>query len=205
MFNPAKREMVHEIYETLLEYRKKFRFNMSVGLLRDGDRIDSRYTHEDFAWREKTVKEFADVVDSVADKFPLQKQPGHALRLFYDIENDGKREISHEKNHDLKLTNGMLAFKGMFCISHTSVLRIEETGECHGMVCYADGITCNIYEKDSLFKNRDNLIRAVQCPCNICGCRVNDPIPKFASEEEAKKFVEIMQARQNRLLSGETN
>ena len=194
MFNPDKRTMVHMIYEILLEERKFFPFSMGVYL-------DTRYNAEDLQWYNGTAKEFSAVADSVPDiKYNPPVKNGHVHHIFYDIENNGKREIYEGMEPPLKLT-GMLKFTGMYCIAHSAVLRIEDGGGCKGALCRAVPITGNIFEENCLLKNREMLIYAVQCPNPNCVCTVNDVIPKFASPEEAKKFVEIMRERQAKLFS----
>ncbi len=202
MFNPDKRTMVHMIYEILLEERKFFPFSMGVSLLREGARLDPRYTAEDLQWHRGTAKNFQAVVDSVPNiKYTPPVKNRHDFHIFYDIENNGQREISEETDHGLKITNGMLKFTGMYCIAHSALLRIEDGGGCKGALCRAVPITGNIFEENCLLKNREMLIHAVQCPYPMCGCSANDVIPKFASPEEAKKFVEITRERQAKLFS----
>lgn len=200
MFNPDKREMVHSIYKTLLEYRKHFPFSMNVRLLREGDKLDPRYTQEDLDWQKKTTEEFNTVVNSVPNvKMAASKKGTHQHNLFYDVEDNGERKILHENDHNLKLTNGMLKFTGMFCIANSAVLSIGEGGYCNGMVCGTDPLLCNVFEENSLMKNYGNLIHAIRCPLNICGCASNDPIPKFASAEEAAGFIKVATEKQCRL------
>ena len=200
MFNPAKRGRVFSMYETLLEYRKAFPFSMSVVLLREGDRLDPRYTNEDIEWQRSTVQQINELVKNSSVSYILSAvQPKHNHHLFYDIENNGERIIVEENNHNLKLTNGMLKFKGMFCMAHTAILRIEANGLCRGMVCGADPFICNIFHKNSLLANRDKLIHIIQCPYQMCGCSSNDPIPKFGSPDETLRFVEMAREKQNAL------
>lgn len=199
MFNPAKREEVHLIYDIMCEYRKKFPFGMSIDILRDDDHVDTRYTQEDFAWQKSATEKFVAIEDSVASKFPSSKQPKHNFRLFHDIEFNGERQMIESADYNSNLTEGLSKFTGMYCIAHTAVLRIEANGLCHGMVCGADPIICNIFEKGSLKAARDDLIHAIVCPCDICGCSVNHPIPKFSSRLEAARFIEVVDAKQQAL------
>ena len=199
MFNPAKRETVHEIYDTMFECRKKFWFNMSVVTLRDGDRIDPRYTPEDFAWQKKTIKQFKELVTGIQKNFPARKKLKHSLQVIHDIKNGDKIETVKAKNRALELAEGLLKFGGMFCIAHAALLRIDEDGRCKGMVCNADRPICNIYEENALASVRDKLIHVVKCNKGVCGCSSNDRIPKFASEEDAKNFVGFAQKRQSEL------
>ena len=196
MFNPAKREKVHSIYKTMFERRKKFPFAMKVVPLRDGDRVDPRYTQEDLTWQQETVKQFDSLVKDLAPKFPPPKKTKHSFQIFHDIEYNGERGIVETKDRTANFTNGLLAFKGMFCVAHTALLCIGETGLCQGMVCAADPCICNIYEEGSLKAVRDNLIHAVQCPKDLCGCSSNDPIPKFSSPEETLRFMQVVHAKQ---------
>ena len=201
MFNPDKREMVHEIYEAMFECRKKFRFNMNVVTLRDDDRVDPRYTPDDFAWQKKAVKQFNELVKSVSSRFPALKQAKYSNPIIRIMEDNGEIKIIKNRNRTLDLADGLMKFKGMFCIAHSSVLRIEENGRCRGMVCGDDKTICNIYDKNCFQVIRDKLIHPVKCTHYICGCAANDVIPKFASEKDAKKYVEFAKKRQAELFS----
>ena len=201
MFNPDKREMVHEIYDTMLEYRKKFWFNMNVVTLRDGDIVDSRYTPEDFAWQKKAIKQFNDLVKSVAPNFPERRKKKYSNPVIHVIENNGEIKTINQGNRTIELADGFLKFRGMYCIAHAYLLRIEEDGRCKGMVCGDDKIIYNAYEENSLLAVRDKLIHAVRCTKRVCGCASNDPIPKFLSEEEAKKYVEFANQKQAQLFA----
>lgn len=197
MFNPAKRERVFSIYETLLEYRKKFPFTMGIPLLREDDHIDPRYIKKDIEWQEFAVKKFNELVKQVPLNFSPTVKRKHNSHLFYDIEYNGKRVVIEEYDHNLKLTNGLLNFKGMFCTAHTAILRIDANGLCRGMVCGADPFICNIFQENSLLANRDKLMHIIQCPYEMCGCSTNDPIPKFSSLYEASHFIKIAKEKQN--------
>jgi len=199
MFNPAKREMVHEIYKTLHEYRKKFYFDFYFVTLRDGDHLDPRYTPNDFEWQNKATNNFNDLVKSVAPNFPARRKEKYSNPVIRDIEENGTIKTVMVGNRNIELTKGLLQFKGKYCIAHATVLRIEQDGRCRGMVCTDDKFICNVYEENSLRAVQDKLIHAVKCTHNICGCPANDPIPKFASEEDAKKYVEFAQKRQAQL------
>ena len=196
MFNPDKREFVHEIYDTMFELRKKFWFGMNVVTLRDGDIVDTRYTPEDFAWQKKAVKQFGELVKSVASKFPPRKKPNRPWYIIRDIEDKGEIKTVKQGNRTLELADGLLKFKGMYCIAHAATLRINANGRYMGMVCGDDRTIGNIYEKNSLYALREKLIHSVKCTHRVCGCAANDRIPKFASEEEAKKYIEFAQKRQ---------
>ena len=201
MFNPDKREMVHEIYETMLKYRKNFPFSMNVVTLRDGDRVDPRYMPEDFEWQKNAVKEFNELAKNAVLTNSKAKFSTHNLNLFSEIEDNAGKKIVKIKNRTLNFKNGMLNFKGMYCTAFTGRLSINETGMCNGIVCGVDRPICNIYEENVFFTIRDKLIHAVKCPLNVCGCIANDRVPKFASEEEAKKYVELAQKRQAQLFA----
>ncbi|MBE8950433.1 MAG: radical SAM protein [Quinella sp. 3Q1] len=200
MFNPAKREMVYEIYETLCEYRKKFYFQMDIPLIHAGDRIDPRHTQEDFDWQKKAIKQFNDIVKKSTLKSPAVKYK-YTL-LFRDMEvNDKIKHVRIGGSRAQEIAEGLKRFKGMYCTSCVSVLRIHEDGRFKGMVCSDDPYIGNIFEENALLPLRDKLIHPVKCSYNICACPVNDGIPKFASEEDAKKFVEFARNRQMELFA----
>ena len=200
MFNPDKRDMVHEIYDTLLEYRKKFRFRMVVTTLRDGDMVDPRYTQEDFDWQKKAIKQFDDTAKSVVLNSSVPRRRGKFSNpVIYDVEDNGAIKTIERGIRTIKLSEGFLKFKGIYCIAHAYLLFIDEAGRCRGIVCNDARYIANVFEKNSLMNVRDKLIHAVRCTKNVCGCAANDPVPKFASEEEAKKYVEFAQNRQAQL------
>ena len=203
MFNPEKREMVRDIYKTLLECRKNFPFTMAVTTLRDGDHIDPRYTEEDLNWQKKTATEFQSVVKSVSGKVPMPKNTRkHWVKVFHEIEDGGERKIIETKNRTLNFKNGLLRFQGMYCVTYATCLHIVSNGFCRGIVCNVDRPLGNIYKEKDIFKKvRDKLIRCVKCPLHTCGCVANDRIPKFASEEDAKKYIEFAQKRQAELFA----
>ena len=199
MFNPDKREEVHLIYDIMCEYRKNFPFNMGIDILRDGDHIDSRHTQEDFAWHKFATEKFTALADSLASKFPPQKKSKHNFRMFHDLEIDGKRQIIETTDYKSNLPQGLAKFTDMYCIAHTTVLKIEPDGFCCGMACIADPFICNIYEEGSLKAARKDLIHAIVCPCDVCGCISNYYIPKFTSRLEAARFIETVDAKQQAL------
>ena len=205
MFNPARREEVHLIYDILFEFRKKYRFTLNVNLLYDGDRVDSRYTPEDFEWHKNSIAKFQTLINVLSSKFPPAKAPKHSMRVFSDIELDGERKIiesePYSSNRNFNYTNGLLTFTGMYCVANSAVLSIQENGLCRGMVCGADPFICNIYEENSFKAVQDNLIHAVQCPFELCGCGHNDLCPKFSSPLEAARFIEIAREKQKALFA----
>lgn len=206
MFNPDKREEVHLMYDILFEYRKRFPFTMEITPLRDGDRVDPRHTQEDLTWQKKSALKFLALENALASKVPLPTKQERFQRVFYDIEYNGERKLLELENvysdeRYFNYTTGLLLLKGIYCIAHAAVLRINEGGLCRGMVCGADPCICNIYEKDSLRAVRDKLIHAIQCPKKMCGCGNNDLIPKFAFLEEAIRFMEVIDAKQQALFA----
>ena len=201
MVNPDKREMVYNIYETLLEYRKRYQFKLNVVMLRDGDRVDTRYTPEDFMWQKKAQKQFDDLAKSFSSKLPLRKKLKSQKLVLHDLEKNGELKTVKQGNRNLELIEGLLNFKGMYCISHASFLRIQADGRFRGMICNLDPFIGNIFEENALLPIRDKLIHAVKCTSPLCGCIGNDVIPKFASEKDAKKYVQFAKKRQAELFS----
>lgn len=199
LFNPNKRDFVHEIYDILYQYRKKYWFQMSIITIRDGNKFDPRYTPEDFTWHKETQNKFRDLEKNVSAKLFAQRTDRYLNALFRETEENGEFKTGVMKRTDQ--FEDMFNFKGMYCMAHSTVLRIEEDGNCRGMVCGDDKIICNIYEKNSLLAVRDKLIHVIKCTRPLCGCAANDPIPKFASEKDAKKYVEFAKKRQAELFS----
>ena len=150
MFNPDKRELVHEIYDTIFKYREKCPFTMSVMTLRD-------------------------------------------------IEDNGNIKTVKAGNRDVELAEGLFKFKGIYCTANTGIIHINDDGQYKGIVCGDDRWDYNIYEKDSFLAIRDKLIKVVKCTRANCGCGANYHVPKFASEEEANKYLQFAQKRQAQL------
>lgn len=199
MFNPDKRDFVHELFGMLLKAREKFPFTMNVVTLRDGDRVDPRYTPEDFAYQKKATAEFQNVVRSVSGKVPLVKNPKLMMTILRELEDKGEIRTENPKNRNAELAIGLYNFKGMYCIAHSCALHINANGTFKGLVCTDDHTIGNIFEKDSILKVRDKLIHPVRCKHQVCGCVANDRIPKFVSEKEAKKYIAFCQKRQAQL------
>ena len=195
MFNPAKRDMVHEIYETMLDTRKRFPFSMNIVLIRDKG-VDRRYTQEDFIWQKKASTEFAELARKFNFETSFKKTGSAPLHIFHEIEENGERKIIPLKNRTLNLKNGLLNFRGMHCISYANRMAISADGICRGIVCKFDKPRCNVFDKDCFKVVRDKLIHSVKCRSSICGCAANDRIPKFASKEDAKKYIEFAKIRQ---------
>ena|GEM_PF-7131356 len=201
MFNPDKREMVYKIYNTLFEYRKKYRFTLNIVALSDGDHIDPRHTKEDFAWRDEALKKINDLEKSVASEFPPRKKTKHVRKLIRDIEENSEVKTVPIVDRRTDYAKGLFELKGMYCIAQASVLRIYESGTCRGMVCPDDRTVYNIYDENCFKGARDKFIHAVICSQHSCVCSSNDKIPKFASAEDAKKYVEFAQKRQLELFA----
>ena len=199
MFNPDKRDRVYEIFDTMLECRKKFYFTLNVVTLRDGDRVDPRYTRDDFAWQKAAVAKFEALAKDADSNLPARKKSERCMHVFHELVDGNGLRIAEQTNRTLELADGLLKFKGMYCIAHAALLRIEENGFCRGMVCGADPVICNIYEENSLKAVRNELIHPIRCPLEICGCASNDRIPKFVFLQEALRFVEVIRKKQQAL------
>ena len=199
MFNPDKRDFVHEIYDIMLEQRKKHWFNMRVAMLSEGANIDPRYTPEDFTWQKAANEGFRNLVKSVNLSQPQRKRAYRGLQLFTDIEDNGEKKTLTNVDYNQKYVNGMVLFKGMYCVACVYLLSIWPNGWGNGMVCNDDRVWHNIYSKNCFQPVLNKLIHAVKCTKSNCTCSANYPIPKFASEEEANKYVEFAQKRQTQL------
>ena len=199
MFNPAKREMVHEIYDTLYKYRKRFLFRLSIATIRKGDAIDPRYVQEDFIWQQESQNKFDKLCDEVKLNIPAPREKKRKMRMFHEVVDNGEIKIVETKRFSKNLTNGLSDFSGMYCIANTANLRIEENGLCRGMICQLVPNICNIYQEGALKAVRDKLIHAVQCTRKCCGCPTSNLIPKFAIPAEALRFMEVVKAKQDAL------
>lgn len=199
MFNPAKREEVHLIYDILYEYRKRFPFEMEVIPIRIPSGLDPRYTSEDILWIKETVEQIRALQENVKLKVPLSRKKLHTMHMFHDVEDNGERKIIETTSNNLNLVEGFKSFTGMYCVANSTCLKVEETGLCRGTIYQCSPNMCNIYEEDAFKAVRDNLIHAVQCPFPVCGCDTSNYIPKFSSPEEAIGFMKVFGAKQKAL------
>ena len=193
MFNPAKREEVHLIFDILCEYRKRFPFYLSVAPVFINDGFDPRYTEEDLRWIKKSNTYFDALQHAV--KVKVTKESPTTMRIFRDIEDNGERKIVETMAAEYA---NFANFKDMYCTASTSFAQITDAGIYKGLFC-SPFFTCNIYEKGSLKAVRDKLFYALKCRHNICGCESAHYAPKFSSPEEANRFMEVFNAKQQAL------
>ena len=149
MFNPDKREEVKLIYDILFESRKMYPFEMNSFLIRQGVRLDSRYTENDLIWQQQANDYFKALEKAIPlSRFQARqfKRPAHVFSYFHDIEDNGVIKTVDNVDRSLKYTNGFFDFNGMYCMAGTNVLGVEEDGRCRGMVCWLTPYLFNLYE-----------------------------------------------------------
>lgn len=202
MFQPDLFEKIVAMTDFLCNLRKDYFFCMEVGLLREGwptfDKYDHRYTQGHFEWAEKTKKKFDEVVleGSQWTKANPKTTKGEFL-----MERNVRGVIESYKRipeSELKELTGCV-FTGMTCCAGTNVVRIELDGSVRGILCALDrSSACNIFEENPFI--RENWMHDVFCTLPMCGCRVNYPIPKFKSPDDAQKFIAKKRLEQEKLM-----
>ncbi len=201
MFHPELIEKTIYMADALCDLRRDFSFKMSPSILREGpqfDRFDSRYTQEHFNCAEKIKKQF-EKVSADGPKWPRDAQENFGW-LFFVQRNVNDSIVSYERLSDSKLKEltGRV-YTGLTCCAGTSIVKIGVDGSVKGMNCAIDRPICNIFEENPFL--REDWIHGVVCTKAMCGCSVNQRIPKFRSPTDAQKFIAEKRQEQKRLMS----
>lgn len=200
MFNPAKWELVREIYEHLLKLRDKYCFGLSVAPLRQPpkfDELDKRYTKEHLDWQSAANSDF-----NKRDKASQAQKYKYELEnwdVFHELRTGNEIKIVRGNRHQ-QLAEGLFDFRGMYCTSGTHLLVIDSNGECYGIWCAQKKKMFNIYQKKEISEIIDSM-ELVQCSQHNCGCGANDASMKFRDKNEAEIWLRISQEKQKRLIA----
>lgn len=197
MFNPLKKDFVRTVHQELSGLRLAYPFDLSVVLLRRGpsfDRIDERYSPQDFEWQKEAHDEFekAALSGPPMRHLPQRGQRGSIFWNYADPACPYKKMEDEDRN--ALLAEGHFNFKGLYCIPGSSLLCINPDGSAFGARCGHTSRSYNIYLENP-YKHKD-FISPVHCPAANCGCATNDFLPKFASREEARDFAEMYTFKQ---------
>lgn len=197
MFHPLKKDFVRTVHQELCQLRLVHPFDLSVVLLRRRpgfDRIDERYTPQDFEWHKEASNEFGRAAGA-GPRMRGLPQRGYSGGLFWNYTDPAciyKKMDGMDRN--TMLADGNFNFKGMYCIPGSSLLCIDPDGSAFGARCGYAPRVYNIFQENP-YKHKD-FILPVACAAANCGCATNDFLPKFASKEEAHDFAEMYAFKQ---------
>lgn len=198
MFNPAKFELVKELYQNLFKLREKKFFELSIVTLRQPPAFalpDKRYTQEHFDWQKEKQEAFDKLAVSSKLKSPLKNL---RYRCFWDIKDKSAGEtatytidIKHQASSQRQtmFLNGFYNFKDIYCIGGTHMLALNPDGSISTMRCGGGRIIGNYLKDDGRIAVQPAYL--FKCLWQGCGCAANDPCLKFRAKNEAEEFVRI--------------
>lgn len=197
MFHPQKKDFVTLIHHELCRLRASYPFELGVLLLRRRprfDRLDERYTSQDFAWRDRAAAEFGRAA-LAGPPIVYPPQRGYRGELFWNYADPARPYKKMEgKDRDTLFAEGDFNFRGMYCIPGSSLVCIDPDGSVSGARCGQAPKSHNIFEENP-YRHKD-FIYPLRCSAANCGCSTNDQLPKFASREEARDFAEMYTFKQ---------
>ena len=140
--------------------------------------LDSRYTNE-----------YLEYISYMKNKFTNNYKNDNILHkhdIIYKLKNNNQEFII--KNEDIILydTDKRRNFQNMYCCFGIKNMHIWDCGIALGGVC-------SIFKQNYIFNTTYNWIDNIgyiKCPFELCLCPLNDTLPKFKNEEDAKKYVE---------------
>lgn len=181
MLHPLLKKEIKFFYERLFALRKNYIFNMSFDELQDGkdyDKIDSRYTEEDFIW-----------IDSIRNEFEKEYENNSSMYISkpnYIVIDNKKRKIISKIEFNKAMRENKRNFKDMYCCYGIKSISIWGGGQ-------AAGGECSLFERNNIYKpffDWTKNIGYVKCSLEQCRCPFNDILPKFREETEAKECIE---------------
>lgn len=206
MFNPAKRAFVQEAYDTMLNLRSEYPFNLEVMTLLVPpamEKKDPRYTAQDDLWRLQANKRFKDVANTSPFKATYKYLPLGVPFIFG--EHEGKSIAVTDYSPEEFCASGLFDFSGICCLHGSHAINIFPNGDCIGLACAVLSRIPN-KPKHNIFRENpykdENFIFATICPYKMCVCDMDWWTPKFRNADEAVHFVEIVRRKQARLLQG---
>ncbi|TXJ35243.1 radical SAM protein [Brachyspira pilosicoli] len=190
MLHPILKEERENVYNELLKLRKNYKFDISFDELQEGDnfdKLDRRYTIDDFNWIDKINKEFNSLYPNNSSMYI--STPSYIVNI--NNENVSIPKIEFNK----AMRENKRSFKDMYCCYGINTFDIWGFGDTTGGACPMFK-RYNIYDD---FFNWYNIIGYTKCELEQCRCPFNDTLPKFRNENEAKKFVEEYKNKMNSL------
>lgn len=200
MLHPLKLEYAGEIISCLCNLRKNHGFNLTLQTIYgppDYTTPDQRYPGAFNEWQNAQQEKIWDSVRS--SPIIMTGRHEQCFHTFWEIAQNGKVILYPDGDRALYYQNGWLNFKGMHCIGGVHTAYIDEHGNLSPSSCSEFTVKINIFEKGML--NNTNFMETVPCSLGACVCSDNDVAMKFASKEEARNFIRLAKARQERLFS----
>uniref|UniRef100_UPI003F4C2617 radical SAM protein n=1 Tax=Brachyspira catarrhinii TaxID=2528966 RepID=UPI003F4C2617 len=181
MMNPDLKEKYILFFDELLEYRYKYFFGMDLGIIHNNKQIDSRYIEEDILWFHKSSKKFEEVekINIYRNDIPDYFQDHNTKYIF---SNDKIEHIPHR----VAIAKEMKNFNNFYCCQGLNSITIDSNGFYKGIECGLGYVIGNIYYDDI---NYLELIKPIKCSLNGCNCRVNNYVPKYINEYNAKNKI----------------
>ena len=175
MMHPTYIENRDIILNQLLELKKIYNFNIYFEEIYESPNftnLDNRYTKKYIEWIEENRKKQLHEINSITNL--------HDFKSKYYME-DGNINIIN--NYESVYLNKK-RFYGFFCCLGTRVISIWSNGLCSGAEC-SIGKRQNIYNDEF---NWFEFYQYVKCTNDYCRCKVNNELPKFKEEKDAKLF-----------------
>lgn len=183
MLNPNFKDMYKNIYDELLEFRKKYFFGIDLGLIHNNQKLDSRYTKADIEWFDKSKKEIEEIenINKYKGYIPDYYQDRNTRYIF---SNNEKIYIEHRE----AISKDMKCFKDFYCLSGVNSISINAQGNYKGVECSLAPFIGNIYQDEIDYIK---LILPIKCSLEGCDCRLNNYSPKYRYKHMADKCMEL--------------
>ena len=201
MFNPDYFDTIQETAEKLIEFRKKYPFNMTISKLQEPpsfQKLDARYTDEHFKWAEETKQAFDLVaLDGPEVRHDRKTEFGRSS-FFTDKKTNNGIERKEYHSYDELDEATKANFAGMYCCAGTMIMTILTNGRVKGTRCPAAPTICNIYEENPF--ERDDWMFAYPCTRTWCSDVANRRTAKFRSLKDAKAYINKCKRKQRTML-----
>lgn len=196
MFNPLKRERVHDIFDLLLSLREKYPFRAPIVTVLDRAHCGPHqaYISEDFLWRKEAVKKFEEVarlsgMKSEANCFPFSPNITASYSSTYNY--------NYVPDYDTALKDGTLSLKGKYCILGSHIINIKPSGIYQGAICPVAKLSKKPLYEINPYDDPD-FCKPVICTTEKCSCMANYMLQKYSSKIEAEHFHKYHMLRQRR-------
>lgn len=186
MFNPGKRERVHEIFELILSLRERYPFIALIDTVWNSKRTapDSRYTPDDYKWKRENEVRFSEVAKASGLKKELYAS---FLRPIVHRSYIDEYSYSYIGNYNDALVNGTCSLTDKYCVVGSHLINIRPDARYSGAICSAAP-----YSSTPLFDINPNddpdFCKVIKCTVNKCRCMANTVLQKFLSRIEAEDF-----------------
>lgn len=197
MFNPRKREFVHEIFNKLCEYRQNYKFHNFINLLTLGEnKLHPDYIDADFNWQKEANIRFNEIA----------AKNGGTPYFINTVFNEVRKAAVGEDNYSYFAQNNILdsyyegesGYQNMYCCTGANLWDILPDGTVRGSVCGFSHKARNSVWQEYPY-NDPQFVQAIKCPAPDCACPANNTLQKFADAGEANVFLRNFWMKQRRL------